>query len=152
MRNLRRLLPVSTLALLAGTATAVPAAEPQEIVKYRQAMMKANGAHMAAAAAIIVGKVDYKSQLGDHVKALQAINRDIAALFPAGSDVGETAAIPAVWMSSDDFKKRAANAAQRSEALAKAVAAGDTRSYAARFSELGDACKACHKDFRMGTN
>jgi cytochrome c556 len=138
-----------TLVTLAGAAAAALAAEPVEIVKYRQAMMKANGAHMTATASIIFGKVDYKSELGDHVKALQAINRNLTALFPEGSNVGETAAIPAIWMDKDEFKKHAAIAAQKSEALAKAVAAGDTKSYPARFSELGDACKSCHKEFRM---
>jgi cytochrome c556 len=146
MRNARRISLMATVALLAAAAQA---AEPAEIVKYRQAVMKANGAHMSAAAAIIFGKVDFKSDLGEHVRALQAINRDIPALFPAGSTTADSAALPGVWMSHDDFKKRAADAARRAEALAKAVAAGDTKSYAARFGELGDACKACHKDYRM---
>jgi cytochrome c556 len=149
MRNARRISLMATVALLAAAAAAAQAAEPAEIVKYRQAVMKANGAHMSAAAAIIFGKVDFKSDLGEHVRALQAINRDIPALFPAGSTTADSAALPGVWMSHDDFKKRAADAARRAEALAKAVAAGDTKSYAARFGELGDACKACHKDYRM---
>lgn len=149
MRNARRISLAATLALLAAMAAPAPAAEPQEIVKYRQSVMKANGAHMSAAAAIIFGKVDFKSDLGEHARALQAINRDLAALFPPGSTSKDSEALPAVWMSHDDFKKRAAAAAERSDALAKAVAAGDTKSYAARFGELGDACKACHKDFRM---
>lgn len=140
---------MAAAALLAAAAAAAQAAEPAEIVKYRQAMMKANGAHMSAAASIIFGKVDFKSDLGEHVRALQAINREIPALFPAGSTTADSAALPAVWMSHEDFLKRAAAAAQRAEALAKAVAAGDAKSYAARFGELGDACKACHKDYRM---
>ncbi len=149
MRNTRRLSLTATLALLAVAPAAARAADPAEIVKYREAVMKANGAHMAAAAAIISGKVDYKADLGEHVKALQATTRDIAALFPPGSGVGESAALPAVWMNFDEFKKRAADAARKSEALAKAVAAGDAKSTGARFGELADACKACHKDFRM---
>lgn len=37
---------------------------------------------------------------------------------------------------------------EKSEALAKAVSGGDGKVIVARFKELQDACKACHKDFR----
>jgi cytochrome c556 len=131
--------------LLAGTAVA---AESEDIIKYRQNVMKSNGAHMAAAAAIINGKVDYKGQLGDHARALQAINKDINSLFPKDSDFGETKALDAVWEKNADFQKLAKTAAQKADALAKTVAAGDSKNYAARFKELSDSCKACHKDFR----
>jgi cytochrome c556 len=124
------------------------AAESEDIIKYRQNVMKANGAHMAATAAIINGKVEYKSQLGDHARALQAINKDISSLFPKDSDFGDTKALDAVWQKNADFQKSAKIAAQKADALAKTVAAGDSKSYAARFKELSDSCKACHKDFR----
>ena len=139
-----RILLASCL-LAAGTAIA---AEPEDIIKYRQTVMKSNGAHMAAAGAIITGKVDFKGQLGDHVKALQAINKDVTSLFPKDSDFGETKALDAVWKNSADFQKRAKDAAQKADALAKTVAAGDSKNYGARFKELSDSCKACHKDFR----
>ena len=44
-------------------ATTAFAAEPEDIIKYRQTVMKANGAHMAAAGAIINGKVDFFFEL-----------------------------------------------------------------------------------------
>ena len=124
------------------------AAESEDIIKYRQNVMKANGAHMAAAAAIINGKVDFKGQLGDHTKALQTINKDITSLFPKDSDFGDTKALDAVWKNGADFQKSAKIAAQKADALAKTVAAGDSKSYAARFKELSDSCKSCHKDYR----
>ena len=65
--------------------------------------MKANGAHAAAAGAIIQGKVGYKKDLADHAKALQAINRDVATLFPKGSDFGDTNALDGVWSKRADF-------------------------------------------------
>jgi len=135
----------ASVCLVAGAAFA---AEPEDIIKYRQSVMKANGAHMAAAGAIINGKVDFKGQLGDHAKALQAINKDINSLFPKDSDFGETKALDAVWKNNADFQKRAKDSAQKANALAKTVAAGDSKNYGARFKELSDTCKACHKDYR----
>ena len=124
------------------------AAEPQDIIDYRSASMKASAGHMAAANAIIRGKVDFKNQLADHARALQALNHDVAALFPKDSDFGDTRALDAVWSRNAEFQKRAQDARARADAFAKAVAAGDSANYAARFGELNDACKACHKDFR----
>jgi cytochrome c556 len=129
-------------------ATASHAAEPQDIIDYRIANMKASAGHMAAANAIIRGKVDYKNQLADHARALQAVNRDIVVLFPKDSDFGDTRALDAVWSRNAEFQKRAQDARAKADAFAKAVVAGDSKNYAARFGELNDACKACHKDFR----
>ena len=140
-----RSLFVAALALAAGVAVA---AEPEDIIKYRSAAMKANGAHMAAAGAIIGGKVDYQKQLADHARALAAINKDIVALFPKDTDYGDTKALDAVWTNSAEFQKRARDTAQKADAFAKAVAANDTKNTGARFKELSDSCKACHKDFR----
>lgn len=135
---------------VAGIAAAAAghAAEPQDIIDYRSANMKASAGHMAAANAIIRGKVDYKNQLADHARALQALNHDVAALFPKDSDFGDTRALDAVWSRNAEFQQRARDARARADAFAKAVAAGDSKSYAVRFGELNDACKACHKDFR----
>lgn len=140
-----RSLFVVALTLAAGIAVA---AEPEDIIKYRSAVMKSNGAHMAAAGAIITGKVDFKNQLADHAKALAAINKDIAVLFPKDTDYGDTKALDAVWEKNAEFKKRAKDAAQKADAFARAVAANDARNIGARFKELSDSCKSCHKDFR----
>ena len=69
-------------------------------------------------------------------------------MFPKDSDFGDTKALDAVWQKNADFQKLAKIAAQKSDALAKTVATGDSKSYAARFKELSDSCKACHKDYR----
>jgi cytochrome c556 len=130
-----------------GAALIVSAADPGDVVKYRQAVMKANGSHMGATAAILQGKVDYKNQLADHARALEALNRDIVALFPEGTKVGKTEALDSVWEKRAEFEKRARDARDKAAAFAKAVSANDANALA-KFQELGDSCKACHKDFR----
>ena len=136
---------LASACLMAGTAFA---AEPEDIIKYRQNVMKSQGAHLAAVGAIINGKVDFKGQLGDHAKALQATTKDIPSLFPKGSDFGETKALDAVWQKTEEFQKLAKDAQQKADALAKVVAAGDSKKYGARFKDVADSCKACHKDYR----
>ena len=138
----------SSIWLLLGASLAVHAAEPEDIIKYRQSVMLSQRAHMAAATAIIQGTVDFKDQLGHHVKSLEATTKDIPSLFPKDSDFGDTKALDAVWTNNAEFLKSAKNAQEKSQALAKAVAAGDTKNYAPRLKELQEACSSCHKDFR----
>jgi len=147
MKNARihQCILLASVCLVAGAAFA---AEPEDIIKYRQNVMKSQGAHLAAAGAIINGKVDFKGQLGDHAKALQATTKDIPSLFPKDSDFGETKALDAVWQKNADFQKLAKDTQQKAGALAKAVAANDSKNYGARFKDVADSCKACHKDFR----
>jgi len=132
----------------ATLASAKKGGNEKAVVKYRQAVMKAQGAHMSASAAIIMGKVNYKDQLAGHVNALEALTKDIGGLFPPGSDVGKTKALKSVWTKHADFEKHAKKAADMAAALSKAVAAGDSNSYGKHFKDLVDACKGCHKDFR----
>lgn len=137
-----------TSFLLAASFSLFAESEPEDIIKYRQNGMKASAAHMASMAAIIQGKVSYSAQLADHAKAVQALNKNIPALFPDGSDFGETKALDAVWKDKADFAKRAKDTEAKSAALAQAVKGGDPKLYEPKFKELSESCKACHKDFR----
>lgn len=133
------------LSAVLGFAMAASAADDEEIIKYRKNVMKAYAAHMAAAGAIVQGKVDAKGQLGNHAKAMEATTQDIAGMFPAGSDFGETNALDTVWSKRADFDKRAKDTQAKAAAFAKAAGGGDA---AAKFKDLSDSCKACHKDYR----
>ncbi|WP_169923956.1 c-type cytochrome [Sulfurifustis variabilis] len=136
-------------ALLSLPVVAGAESEPEDIIKYRQNVMKANGANMGAIAAILQGKVpEYKDRLGDHARGVQAGTKNIPALFPDGSDFGDTEALESVWKDRAGFKKRSDDTSKKADALAKAVAGGDAKAIQARFRELSDSCKACHKDFR----
>lgn len=145
----KRVIARTTLALLlCGGIAAHAESEPEDLIKYRQNVMKSSGANAAAATAIVQGKVEFKDRLRDHAQALVTSTKNIPALFPKGSDFGETEALDAVWKKPDDFAKRAKDSHAKAVAFEKAVAANDTKSYAAKLKDLGDSCKACHKDYR----
>ena len=144
----RRCFFFTAVWFLVSAGATTHAAEPEDIIKYRQSVMLSQRAHMAAATAIIQGKVDFKNQLGHHVKSLEATTKDIPSLFPKDSDFGDTQALDAVWKNNAEFLKSAKNAREKSQALAKTVAAGDIKNYAPRLKELQEACRSCHKDFR----
>jgi len=145
--NLRGLLAIVSL-LMMSSPLVLQAAEPEDIIKYRQSVMKAVGGHTGAAGAIVQGKVDYKSDLVEHAHALQVLTRDIPGLFPKDSDFGETRAKDGVWKDRANFEKHAKDAKTKANAFAKAAIGSDQKAIVASFKELGESCKACHKEFR----
>jgi cytochrome c556 len=70
-------------------------------------------------------------------------------LFPAGTDKGDTKAAPAIWTDQAGFQKDAMALSAAGEKLATAAKAGDETAVAAAYKEIGDACGACHKDYRL---
>jgi cytochrome c556 len=149
---MNRLMQNLLVAFSILTVTAVYSAEPGDIIKYRQNVMKAIGGHTGASASIIQGKVDYKSSLMDHALGIQAMTKDIPSLFPKGSDMGETAALESVWKKRTEFEKAAADTKKAADAFAAAVKKGDKAGIGTAFSNLGESCKACHKEFRKKQN
>lgn len=138
---------------LAGFAVlacaAAHAGSPEDIVKYRTNIMKANGGLMSAAGAIVKGKVDYQPQLAGEALALEAATRDLAALFPPGTEnIGDTEALPEVWSKRPEFEQRARDAETTATAFAQATQGGNAKAVADAYDDLAAACKSCHKEFR----
>lgn len=145
---MRRLLIPLAIAL-AAAAMPTMAVEPENYIKYRQAMMKAIAGHTGASSQIVRGKIDAGDDLAMHAQALAKLNRDLARLFPEGSDFGETKAKEAVWEDWDKFEQASKTASEATAAFAEAVGTGDREKIAAAFKEVGKSCKGCHKDFRQ---
>ncbi len=140
-----RLIPASlALALVALPAVA---AEPEDLIKYRQNVMSAQGGHMSAIAAILRNQVDYGTHLSAHAESLAATAALVSDIFPEDSALGETDALDEVWEQPEEF----AEAVQRLETAAEAfrAAVADDGDVGAAFRDLGDACKNCHDNFRV---
>ena len=140
---------VALLACAVFGAAAVHAQEPEDHIKYRQAMMKAIGGHMGASTQIVRGKVSPEGHLAMHADALAALTRQLTQLFPEGSDFGETKAKAEIWENWAKFEEAANAAQQTTTAFATAVAGGDAAAIAAAHKDVGEACKGCHEDFRQ---
>lgn len=142
MRN--SLLALTLVALTAtGTAAAMDA---EEVIKYRNSVMKAYAGHTGAASRIVRGKVDYKDQLGFHATAMRDISLLIEGLFPEDSDFGETRAKAEIWSKPEEYKQAMKDNQQAAEAFLKAV--NDGTADAAGFKAVTDSCKGCHDKFR----
>lgn len=146
----------TTLALMGAALGALVFAggaaaqlESESIIKYRQGAMKALGGHMGAMSQIVRGKVDYGDHLPEHARAAADLARRVAAMFPEGSDFGETDALMAVWDEPEKFEEAAQASADAAAAFAEAAEGGADRATLVKaFKDLGGSCKGCHEDFR----
>lgn len=129
-------------------ATAGAAADP---VEQRQANMKERGGIMRILGPIMQGRADFDAgAVADALAKLEAnakAGSDIDALWPQGSDAGDTKASSAIWADFDGYK--AANA-KYDEAVAAAVAAApqDLAAFQAAFGPVAASCGACHETYR----
>ena len=145
---MKKILPLITSTMLALSANAL-ASQPENYIKYRQAMMKAIGGHMGAASQIVRGKVAPEGDLLMHALALAELNRNLTRLFPEGSDFGETKAKQEIWDQWAKFEQASADAKQATADFAAAAGGGEPSQIGDAFKAVGKSCKGCHKDFRQ---
>ena len=72
----------------------------------------------------------------------------IPTLFPEGSNVGDSEALPAIWENWEAFTAIAQTGAEAAEAGIAAAEAGDTATYSASAQALMGTCGQCHQQFR----
>jgi len=133
---------------LSAPAQEIPLEKAEAAIKYRQNVMSALG----GLAGTVVGQLrdgfSYGPDLKDVTVALRTLSTDIPALFPTGTDVGETKAKAEVWSKRQQFEEAASKAKEKIGAFADAVDQGERGAIFGAFKEVGDACKGCHDDFR----
>ncbi len=140
-------------ALIACAALSVPvvawsATAPADAIKYRKAVMEALSSHVAAFMLINFGKVEHQDHLKAHANALADLGAQAKVLFPAGTDVGDTDALPLIWKEQDRFTKLLGDLGTSTAKLRDAVAANDKAGTMAAFKAVGEACKGCHDRYR----
>jgi cytochrome c556 len=131
-------------AMVGGTTVALAQAD---VIKQRQQNRKDTAATMRAIKGVIDAKGDVKTIVPQAAK-LKELEMAFVKMFPAGSDKGDTKALPTVWSDMAGFMAadKAADAAY--DKLAAAAGSGDLAATTAAFGETGKACGACHTKYR----
>jgi cytochrome c556 len=113
--------------------------------------MKERGQIMRILGPIAQGRADFDAATVNEALAKLETNAeggaDIDALWPEGSDTGDTKAASAIWENFDAFKAESEKYAQ---AVAAAVAAApqDLAAFQAAFGPVGASCGSCHENYR----
>jgi cytochrome c556 len=114
----------------------------------RQAGLDLLAGNFAGIKAVITANGDVKTLEGP-ANAIKKWGAQFPTLFPAGSDKGNTKAGPTIWTDNPGFQKAAMNLSTAADTLATAAKSGDATAVAAAFKGVGDACGACHKEYRL---
>lgn len=122
---------------------------PEDAYDYRAAVMESLRGHIRAASMSVRGLVEDRGQLVNHAKGMANGTMEFDYLFPEGSNVGESEALPAIWEKPEEFAAAIAKVKEASAAFVVAAESGDAERIGGAFRELGGACRNCHDQFRV---
>lgn len=139
------------LTLAASAAMLLASAASADPIEDRKNLMKERGAQMRVLAPIAQGQQPFDAAAV--MDALQKLNEnaqatDVEALWPAGTDSGDTKSAPTIWQDMAGFK--AANGKYAAD-VAAAVEANpqDQAAFQAVFGPVAANCGSCHQGFRL---
>lgn len=141
------------LSFFSAALFAVPASaesDPNEVIKFRKAVMEVVGGHTVALFAILQQKVPHQDALIYHAEGLAAAAKHTKPAFEqntAGKGTEESTAKDSVW-DGPEFVERLGGLETASANLAAALKSGDGAAIGPAAEELGGACKGCHDKFR----
>lgn len=146
------LIAVGMLATGLGAGLASAADEPVNLIKYRQATMKAIGGHMGALGAMAKGEVSFTDEAVGHAHAINEMSKNLLRLFPEGSGYEadkKTNALPAIWERWADFEAAVKALQDESAKMVTTAEGGDAAAFGQQVGALGrDGCTNCHDTFR----
>ncbi|KRA52941.1 c-type cytochrome [Devosia sp. Root635] len=135
------LLALGAVAVMAQDAF-VPPATPEEAVTMRKALMREDGGLMRTLNGLS------GAEAAAAVNTVLTNYTHIPALFPEGSIVGDSEALPAIWENWDAFNAIIETGKTAAGEAIAAAEAGDATAYATALRALGGTCGQCHQQFR----
>ena len=132
-------LAVGVLAQDITVDPAIASMTPEQVVDKRQELMKANGGVLKGAGALTGAEAVAAAD------TLITNFSNLTALFPEGSIVGDSRALPVIWTDHATFVGYFAKNVERATAMRAAAEAGDADAYGAAIKEIGGSCDACHQ-------
>ena len=145
------------LALLAAALVAIPitaalaqppaALTPEQIVAARRTAYGLSAGTFASMKFAADAGADVH-QLAQPARALARWARTLPTMFPAGTNLPSSKALPTVWSDRAGFEARAAAYADAATALATAAQSGDRAAFLAQWTLVRGTCAACHDTYR----
>ena len=131
-----------------GLSMPVIAETPEDAKDYRSAVMTAMRGHIGAASMIARGLIENNGQLLGHAEGLSNAAAELENLFPEGSAVDNSEALPAIWENPEGFQEAIDNFVSAAAEFESAAAGGDPAAIGAAFRQVGMGCRGCHDNFR----
>ena len=150
-----------TLALFAALAAPVGVAiahtahaqDTDAILAARQGQFRVLALNIGVVGSMAKGETDYNAEAAttaaENLVTATSLHQDF--FWPEGTDtehLEDTRALPAIWENLDDFQSKWQTLGTRAEELA-AVAGDGLDALRPAVGGVGDACSACHEDYRQ---
>ena len=135
---------------MCGANAALAADEPENVLKYRQNLMKSVGANISNIAMVAKGEVTFVGNVAANARAIRDGLDAAGPLFPEGTgkEAGKTRALPAIWERNAEFVD-ALKASQAAAAdMVTAAETNDLGQIRQAIGALGKTCGGCHDNFR----
>lgn len=145
---MRLLKSVVAVGLIAMAAAGSAQDDRDALIKYRQALMKAQSGHLGAMFQIASGKAGQPSDLQAHAHGLAEVSKMVKGAFESATKGGKTKAKKDIWKDWPGFEKEADAMEQAAADVLAAAKSGDSSAVGAGLETAGKACKSCHKKFR----
>lgn len=137
-------------AFAAVILAAAAAADVPKLIDYRKDVMLSMAAHLSALTELLAGGLEVDERHVETQATSLGLNAQlVSSLFPPGSDEGDTSALPGIWQRPEQFLNRAEAAEREGRNLVAAAGSGDREFMVQSLKRLADACRDCHRDFRL---
>ncbi len=117
---------------------------------YRQSWFALVALNFGPMASTVKGEIPWNDDMmqgwANDLSTLTTLN--IMRGFGEGSDKGTTRAKPEIWQNKDDFESKMGDLDTAVASLQQAVNGGDRKAIAAEVGKVGEACKACHDEYK----
>ena len=144
---------LSVLAALSFTTIfsnfALADTTPEDALDYRIAVMTVLRGHIGAASMIVRGLVSDDGNLTSHAEGVAAAATELSRIFPQGSNIGESDALPIIWEEPEAFVEAVSKSKEAAAAFVGAAASGDRAAIGKAFRNLGGSCRGCHDQYRV---
>ncbi len=150
MRNRKWVICAALAALSWGYGTLINAENlpPEEVIKHRVANFRKIGKAFKGIRDQLKGNDPSLNVIQESARQIDELGSQILTWFPAGTDVGDTKAKPAVWSERGRFEEAQKKFYGEAQRMNQVAQAGDKSIVATQYKVLGRTCKGCHDAFR----
>ena len=149
---MKRKLVAISVAMSVGAGFMLDAAaqaKPDVLVKQRQAAMTLQGKYMGPMGGMAQGKIPYNASVVQRNAAfLEALSKMAWDGFDPSTKGEKSAALPAVWEKSGEFKQAAERFESEAAKLVQVSKSGDEAAVKAQIGATAKSCGGCHETFR----
>ncbi|HSB49195.1 MAG TPA: cytochrome c, partial [Burkholderiales bacterium] len=123
--------------------------KPEDVIKYRKAVMTVQSWNMRPMALMVKGQMPFDAALfAWYAGVVQSTSFMLPDAFAAGSDKGDTKARPEIWSDAGKFKAAMDRFNADTLKLVAASKAGTLDAVKGPFGAVAKNCGGCHKEFR----